>query len=166
MHIQDKHFRAYELPTFEILIYVPFCPVPEDYVWIQGWLQKLSYQENFRALHWRYVVDIGEKKKKKVDWQSKWVYYFFLKKDVVIIIDFTSLLSKKYRMYAKLKSDIHIRSNVLAVRNLSNCKRSEPGKEPKKGRPKLKNPAFYRNLSRNIWINVFKKEEKMLLIVL
>lgn len=112
------------------------------------------------------MLQIQEKKKKKVDWQSKWVYYFFLKKDVVIIIDVTSLLSKKYRMYAKLKSDIHIRSNVLAVRNLSNCKRSEPGKEPKKGRPKLKNPAFYRNLSRNIWINVFKKEEKMLLIVL
>lgn len=69
-------------------------------------------------------------------------------------------------MSAKLKSDIQIRSNVLAVRNLSSCKRSEPGKEPKKGRPKLKNPAFYRNPSRNIWINVFKKEEKMLLFIL
>lgn len=32
---------------------------------------------------------------KNVDWQKKWFHYFFIKRDVFITIDFTSLMSTK-----------------------------------------------------------------------
>lgn len=32
INVQDEHFRAYELPTYEILIHVPFYPVSEHCV--------------------------------------------------------------------------------------------------------------------------------------
>lgn len=32
---------------------------------------------------------------KNVDWQRKWFHYFFVKRDVFITIDFTSLMTTK-----------------------------------------------------------------------
>lgn len=81
MHVQDEHFRAYELPTYEILIHVPFYPVPEHCVFeFKVGLEKFSYQQIFRAVHWRYVADIVKK---------------MTGKENGFITDFTFLMSTK-----------------------------------------------------------------------